>query len=278
IVVADLNEAELDFIDRSGLERAVECARRALDSLAEYERQRLVAIELQQGLLPETAPTVAGLDLSAHYQPGAFATRVGGDWYDVYHDDTRTVLVVGDMAGSGIRAAADMGRLRVLTKVLLQQGTTVPDVLATLNTFCSEEDLIATALAITIDTTRKTATVVSAGHLPPVIRRAATAEILTVTPGPLLGIGGTPHYPEQPLALDPDTTVAMFTDGLVEQANEPIDLSLARLASDVAEDHGEVAGLCERLVERRLVENPNDDIAVLAFRPIGQSVELHPDD
>lgn len=278
IVVTDLDKAELDFIDRSGLERAVACARRALDSVAEYERQRLVAIELQQGLLPEAAPLVANLDLSAHYQPGAFATRVGGDWYDVFQDDTRTVLVVGDIAGSGIRAAADMGRLRLLTRVLLQQGASVSDVLATLNTFCSDEDLIATVLAVTIDGTGEIATVVSAGHLPPVVRRAAATEILTVAPGPLLGMGGTPHYPEQPLTLDAETTVVMFTDGLVERADEPIDRSLDRLAGDVADDHGEVAGLCERLIDRRLLDSPSDDIAVLAFRSLRRPAERHPAD
>lgn len=269
IVVADLRQAELDFIDRQALERAAVCARRALDSLAEYERQRLVAIELQQGLLPETAPTLDGLELSVRYQPGAFATRVGGDWYDVFHEDGRTVLVVGDVAGSGIRAAADMGRLRVLTKVLLQQGLAMPDIFATLNAFCAEEDLIATALALTIDDARAQATVVSAGHPPPIVRRADKAEALAVTPGPLLGIGGSPAYPQRSLTLDADTTVVMYTDGLVERPDEPIDVSLARLAGDVADDQGDVAGLSARLVERRLSENATDDIAVLAFRPVG---------
>jgi PAS domain S-box-containing protein len=268
IIVADLSGPEADFIDRAGLERAAECAHRALHSVAEYERQRLVAIELQRDLLPEREPSVAGLAVATRYQPGAFATRVGGDWYDVVDNGDQAVLIVGDMAGAGIRAAADMGRVRLLTTVLLQQGNSLPEVFASLNRFCSEEDLVATALGITVEPVARTASVVSAGHLPPIVRRPPGAETVAVTPGPLLGIGGSPHYPEQPLELDGATAVVMFTDGLVEVPGEPIDQSLTRLAAEIAADTGDVAGLVERLVARRLGDDPGDDIAVVAFRPV----------
>ena len=266
VMVTDLSEAELDFMDTSGLERAAECARRALDSLAEYERQRLVALELQQDLLPAEPLTVPGVDLAARYQPGAFATQVGGDWYDVVTDASRVVLVVGDMAGSGIRAAADMGRVRLLTRVLLQAGGSVPETLASLNEFCSEEDLLATALAVTLDRQTRTVAVVTAGHPPPVVRRNDGASVISLTPGPLLGIGGEATYPVHTFPLRDGDTVVMFTDGLIEKSSEIIDTSLRLLAEKVASIDGDLDTLCDQLITTRSAEDLTDDIALLAFR------------
>lgn len=277
VLVADLERAELDFIDRAGVERAAMCASRALDSLAEYERQRLVAVELQRTLLPGTPPPVSGLDICARYEPAAFAARIGGDWFDVLDHDDRVVLVVGDMAGSGIRAAADMGRLRLLMRVLVQQGTPIPDVFATLNGFCSDEDLFATTLAVIVEHRSGRASIASAGHLPPIVRTGSGTAIAAVVPGPALGIGGSPPYREQPLSVEPGAVVVMFTDGLIEDANELIDASLERLAGEVAADRGEPGALCERLVGRRLVTNPNDDIAVLVARVAERRRDDQPD-
>jgi len=272
LAVVDLDQAELDFIDQAAVGRVAECGRRALSSLAEYERQRLVAIELQRDLLPETDPVVPGFDVVARYQPGAFATRVGGDWYDVVRDGQRAVLIVGDMAGSGVRAAADMGRVRLLVKVLLQQGRSAADALALLNQFCSEEDLVATALAVTIDLPTREVSAVSAGHLPPVISSPHTAEIAQVTPGPLLGIGGSPHYPRSTITVDDDTTIVMFTDGLIERPDELIDVSLERLAVEVlAANSDDLARLCDGLILKRQANNPTDDIAILTVRPSHRS-------
>ncbi|MEL7208777.1 MAG: PP2C family protein-serine/threonine phosphatase, partial [Actinomycetota bacterium] len=268
VVVADLSEAELRFTDHEGLAHVAASARRALDSLAEYERQRMVALELQRDLLPDRHPQVAGLQLTARYQPGAFASRIGGDWYDVItSDDGDPVLVVGDMVGSGIRAAADMGRVRLLMQVSLQQGRSVPETFAQLNRFCAEEDLLATALAVTVDRSRQAATVVSAGHLPPVIGRPGGAEVMELAAGPPFGIGGDPPYREQPVPIDVDSTVLLFTDGLIERVDQPIDRSLRLLADRLAADRGDWAGLGDRLLAPRLAEQPSDDIALLAFRP-----------
>ncbi len=269
VAVLDLTAAELDFVDRAGLERVAECARRALESLAEYERQRLVAIELQRGLLPAGEPRGTGLRVSARYQPAAFASRVGGDWYDVITMGDRVIFVVGDMTGSGIRAAADMGRVRLLIRALLGQGFDVPEVFAQLNRFCGEEDLLATALAITADPSTGSLTVVAAGHPPPVLRRSAGAEVVDVAPGPLLGIGGEVQYPERSLVIEPDELVVMFTDGLVERRTEPIDRSLGRLADRLAELPADPEVAVARLLGDSLADDPvdegTDDIAIVAF-------------
>ncbi len=266
LVVKALSGPELDFVDVESLQRASEGVQRAISSLAEYERQRLTAVELQRNLLPADTPVVDGLSLSARYEPGAFLTDVGGDWYDVIEtDDNRVVLVVGDLAGSGIRAAAEMGRVRVLTKSLLQQGAAAAEVLPVLNRFCSEEDLVGTALAVTIDQTNGEVTAVSAGHLPPIVRSSSVARLATVPPGPLLGIGGEPVYPVSSIDATAGETLLLFTDGLIERADEPIDESLAGLVSAVETMVGDcVSELCHRLVEDRLKEDPGDDIAVLA--------------
>ena len=263
VLVTGLTDAELDFVDRAGLERAAECARRALDSLAEYERQRLVAVELQRDLLPTTLPEVHGLRLAARYHPGAFASRVGGDWYDVFDQDGRVVLIVGDMAGSGIRAAADMARVRLLTRMLLQQGADLPAVLAALNRFCADEDLVATALALRFDPDHRNLTVVSAGHPPPVVRGRRSAELAGLRPGPLLGIGGQPDYPINRLAVAEGDVVVLFTDGLFERSDETIDAGLARLVDTVGALPADAEQLSRGVVERRLTEDPGDDLAVL---------------
>lgn len=274
LIVSDLEPAELDFIDREGLQRLIECATRALDSLAEYERQRLVAIELQRGLLPTAPVVVAGLEIAARYRPGAFGTRIGGDWYDVFADDHRAVLVVGDMAGSGVRAAADMGRLRLLTQVMLHQGLAVPDLLAQLNQFCAGEDLVATAVVVTLQldggrVSTKTMTISSAGHPPPLRTNRELVEMLATRPGPLLGIGGTAHYREQAFDIAYDDRIVLYTDGLFERSDEPIDLSLERLVANAAGVSAwgstTIRSLCDSLIDERVREGSNDDIAVLGF-------------
>jgi PAS domain S-box-containing protein len=272
VIVTGLSDAQLDFVDVAGLERAGECARRAIDSLAEYERQRMVAVELQRDLLPGAPPELDGLRLAARYQPGAFASRVGGDWYDVFTGDGRVVLIVGDMAGSGIRAAADMGRVRLLTRLLLQQGADVPEIFLAVNRFCADEDLVATALAVTLDTGSRTLTAVTAGHPPPVVRRTSTAGIAHLRPGPLLGIGGQPCYPPNRLDVAEGDVILMFTDGLIERPEETIDASLARLVDEVLELPPDTEILGDRLIEHRLAQDPGDDIAVLAAQLVVSAV------
>lgn len=264
VVITGLTSAELAFIDRVGLDRAVESARRAIDSLAEFERQRLVAIELQRDLLP-TEPNASPLRLSARYQPAAFATRVGGDWYDVVEIDQRVVVVVGDMAGSGVRAAADMGRVRLLTRALLQQGLDIGEVFAALNRFCDDEDLIATVLAVSINPADGEAVAVSAGHLPPVVRRKLGTELLSLKPAPLLGFGGSLDYPEQPFSIEPGDVIVMLTDGLIERPDELIDDSLDRLVRLVDRGSADVDEVAGELIANRPSADRDDDIALVAF-------------
>jgi hypothetical protein len=264
VVVSDLTSAQLNFIDRFGLSRSVDGARRAIDSLAEYERQRLVAIELQRDLLP-TEPKASSLRFSARYQPAAFATRVGGDWYDVVEVEGRVVVVVGDMAGSGVRAAADMGRVRLLTRALLQQGLEVPAVFAALNRFCADENLVATVLAVSIVPDEGRAVAVSAGHLPPVLRRPNDVDLLALKPAPLLGVGGSPDYPEHSFDLGPTDIVVMVTDGLIERPDELIDDSLKRLVQLVAESTSDVEQVAGQLIANRPSADRGDDIALVAF-------------
>ena len=270
VFVTGLDPAEVRFADRPGLSRAAECATQALASLAEYERQRHAAIELQTDLLPQAVPVVDGLDLCARYRPGAFATSVGGDWYDVAAHDGRVVLTIGDMAGSGIRAAADMGRLKLLARVLLERGATAAEVLEALNTFCAEEGLVATALAATIDTERSTISVVSAGHPPPIAARGGTAKVTPLQPGPLLGIGGRPSYEARELVVVEGETWLLYTDGLFEEVSETVDTGIERLARQVAERSGAVDELCDDLIADRVASGSADDIALLAFR-VGSS-------
>jgi PAS domain S-box-containing protein len=265
VAVVGLTRPELEFTDRLGLERLAECAKRAVESLAEYERQRLVAIELQRDLLPAGKPSAPGLEIAAQYRPGAFATGVGGDWYDVIGHEGGAVLVVGDLAGSGIRAAADMGRVRLLTKMLVRQGAALPDVFAELNRFCADEDLMATALAINVEPATGSITIVSAGHPPPVVRRDDGADVVWLTPGPPLGIGGDASYPSQNATIEPGEVVAMFTDGLVERRDESIDRSIEKLAVRISDLPTNTEAVADGLLGACAANDSTDDTALLTF-------------
>ncbi|MGB5756895.1 MAG: SpoIIE family protein phosphatase [Acidimicrobiales bacterium] len=278
LIVWGLTPAERDFLDDEGLRRVVDYAARALESVADYERRRLLAIELQRGLLPTTPTPVPGVEIASLYQPGAFSTRIGGDWYDVFRDEDRAVLVVGDMAGSGVRAAADMGRLRLLVRIMLQQGATSSSLFSQLNQYCAVEDLVATVLAVTLEldedgTPTGVMKITAAGHPPPLRKRGGMVEVLDLSPGPLLGIGGDPAYREQVFELLHQDSVVLFTDGLVERRDEAIDTSLQDMVKRTADrwssEDPAIETLCSWLVEQRLRAGSSDDIAVLGFRRDG---------
>jgi PAS domain S-box-containing protein len=266
VVVAGLDEAQAQFVDDASVERVAACARRALESLAEYERQRHTAIELQTDLLPKEMPFLPGLSVRARYWPGAFATRVGGDWYEAFADERRVVLMIGDVAGSGVRAAADMGRLKLLSQVMLEQGTPVETVLGALDRFCADQDLVATALAVTLDIANSALSVVSAGHPPPIMARSGAAHLVQLEPGPLLGVGSDRRYEPLRLHFDEADTWLLFTDGLFEEPTESVDVSLMKLANRVALAPGDLTAMCDELIAERVSGGSADDIALLAFR------------
>jgi GAF domain-containing protein/anti-sigma regulatory factor (Ser/Thr protein kinase) len=239
----------------------------ALDNATRFLRERDVAVTLQRSLLPQVLPKVPGLALAWRYFPGATGTNVGGDWYDVIPlERGRVALIIGDVMGRGLRAAAVMGQLRATARAHFYADLSPADVLARVDTELMrlEQEQIATALLAILDPATGGLTVASAGHLPPLVRTdEGKVEFLDVEPGPPLGTGAG-GYTDLEVTLTDGATVLLYTDGLVEDRRLPIDDGLATLAA-AATVSREPELLCDRaLVALGRDTEHDDDTAMLA--------------
>jgi len=254
----------------SDLMLATELADRAavaLDNATRFLRERDVALTLQRSLLPQVLPHVPGLALAWRYFPGATGTNVGGDWYDVIElDRGRVALIIGDVMGRGLRAAAVMGQLRATARAHVYADLSPAQVLARVDTELMrlEQEQIATALMAILDPGTGSLTVASAGHLPPLVRTDdGEVDFLDVEPGPPLGAGAG-GYADLEVKLAAGATVLLYTDGLVEDRRLPIDEGMATLAA-AATVSREPELLCDRaLVALGRDSEHDDDTAMLA--------------
>lgn len=233
-------------------------------------RQREAAVTLQRSLLPQKLDQPAGLRVAATYQPGGAEAAVGGDWYDVIAiDGGRTALVIGDVMGRGLRAAAVMGQLRTAVRAYARLDLPPHEVMRLLDGLAMEIDAnqIATCTYAVWDPRRRTLSYASAGHLP-VLLRCPDGTILRSEEqnGPPLGTGGGLHV-SHTLRLLPGTTGVLYTDGLVERRDEDIDQGLDLLARTLAGAMGAPEVICARLLRAMGVTSEHDDdVAVLAFQ------------
>jgi len=227
------------------------------------ERQTTVA--LQRSLLPARPPVVAGFDIAARYLPGA-EVGVGGDWYDVFALPSGYVgVVIGDVAGSGLRAAVVMGRIRSALRAYALETNDPADVLTRLDNKIQffEPDAMATAAYAVIDPARTTLTVSLAGHLPPVLLDADGNGRLLVAPADL-PLGAHHETPRRTITIPvPDATL-FYTDGLIERRDRPLRDGLVELLAAVGA--GTADDLCVQAM-RVLHEKPaTDDVALIAVR------------
>ena len=249
--------------------------------------EHLIAAELQEWLLPERSFDVEHLELATYYQAGTAGTQVGGDWYDVVDlGGGRAALVIGDVMGRGIRAAAMMGQLRTAVQAYARLDLSPRQVMRHLDAIVREtgDSQIVTCVYAVFDPRDHVLTVANAGHLPPVmlLPGAEPPRLLPSASGPPLGAGPSP-YDEQRIPMVDGARLVLYTDGLVEQRGVDIDDGLAALQRFLAEDDGGVEGLPGRIVERLLPGGCDDDVALLVARlrlPVGDTVlsERLPDD
>jgi len=257
--------------DRAFLQALAGQSAIALERARLYERERATAVALQQSLLPDRLPEVAGVELAAQFRPGSAEADVGGDWYDAFTlPDGRVVLVVGDVMGKGVGAAAGMGRLRSALRALAYADPGPGAVLQGLDrVFTATEgpDQIATLVYLLVDPVFRRAVVGGAGHLPLVlIRDGCEPELVDA------GAGSTPlGWPEQreqrTLELGPGDVLLGLTDGLVERRGSDLDEGLAKVLATVGEPAANLAALVERLSSELTVDTlGRDDATVLAVR------------
>ena len=240
-----------------------------IDNARLYTREHTTAVTLQRSLLPRHVPQVPGLQIAHRYQPASQTAEVGGDWFDVIPlKGGQVALVVGDVTGHSIHAAAIMGQLRTTTAALARLGHPPEEIMGQLSGVVAEhgEETGATCLYAQYDPASRRCRLTSAGHLPPALRHPdGTAEFIDVPAGVMLGVGQH-HYPAIDIELPPGSVLALYTDGLIERPGEDIGTGMARLARALAASPGRsLDGLCDSVLAG-LGADARDDIALLLAR------------
>ncbi|MEU8587271.1 SpoIIE family protein phosphatase [Streptomyces sp. NPDC048664] len=272
--VLDLKRAgNLAPFDGDDVLLASELAARAavsVDNARWYQSARSTALTLQRRLLPELPSRLRGLEIACRYQPAGAAGEIGGDWFDaIALPGDKTALVVGDVMGSGINAAASMGQLRSATRAFAELDLAPAEVLRHLDHLTEDvEQTIATCVYCVYDPGRDECHISLAGHLPPaLVRRGRSPELLELPTGVPLGVGGVP-FETTTFAFQPGDQLVFYTDGLVETRSEPIDERLDTLVDALAKTRG--LGLeeaCDRILDTLRPPGGEDDVALLIARP-----------
>ncbi|MFB7054060.1 SpoIIE family protein phosphatase [Streptomyces vinaceus] len=273
--------SEKEPFDEEDLTLAEELVARAgvgIDNARRYTREHALAVTLQRSLLPRDLPEQSAVEVAHYYLPAQ--SGVGGDWFDVIPlPGARVALVVGDVVGHGLHAAAAMGRLR--TAVLNFSSLDLPpdELLARLDDLVqyidqsvadgdgAEGGLIgATCLYAVYDAVTQRCTVARAGHMPPaVVRPDGTVEIPELPAGAPLGLGGFP-FESAELDLSEGTQLVLYTDGLIEDRARDIDEGLVLLRSALAHADRSPEDTCREVLAELLPVRPRDDVALLVAR------------
>jgi PAS domain S-box-containing protein len=240
-----------------------------IDNARLYSRERSAAVTLQRSLLPRDVPQVAGLEIAYRYQPASRTTEIGGDWFDVIAlDGGQAALVVGDVTGHSIRAAAIMGQLATTTAALARLGCPPDQIMRQLSSVVAAhgEEAGATCLHVLYDPQTGHCQLTSAGHPPPALRHPdGSTELIDLPPGLLLGAGQA-SYPAKEIRLPPGSIMAMYTDGLIERPGEDIGVGMSRLSRALTDGPAHsLDELCDSMLAS-LVPHPQDDVALLLAR------------
>ena len=246
---------------------ALEGLRRAAH---EVEVERSVADTLQRSILRDQLPAIPGLRFAARYLAGSDEAEIGGDWYDVIPlRDGKVGLVIGDVVGRGIRAAARMAHLQGAARAYALEGLRPSLVLERTDAFAQrlERSGMATLLYALLDPEAATLRFASAGHPPPLLigpdREAHFAEGRAGAP---VGTVGFPVYEESVVAIEQGATVLLYTDGLVERSSVALPAGMEALREAATVIPGDPEALCRLLPEGVLEGVPGDDTALLAVR------------
>jgi len=258
-------------------EELVARAALCLDNARRYAREHTLALTLQRSLLPRALPEQNAVEVAHRYLPAQ--ESVGGDWYDVIPlSGGRVALVVGDVVGHGIHAAATMGRLRTAVRNFSALDLPADELLGHLDALVDSMDqeetddhghtgiIGATCLYVIYNPVTEYCTMASAGHLPPaVITGDGLVAFPDVHAGPPLGLGGS-TFDAVEFALPADSRIVLYTDGLIEDRRQDIEAGLARLAVSLAGPRRSPEKLCEAVIRELLPEPSGDDVAVLVAR------------
>ncbi|HTZ45801.1 MAG TPA: PP2C family protein-serine/threonine phosphatase [Jatrophihabitans sp.] len=266
------HQYQLDDAYRQFLASIAERLATVLLNAQVYESEHRLAATLQRAILPSTLRSLPGLEVAGEYLPATAGLDVGGDWYDALAlDDGRVALAIGDVAGKGVQAATLMGQLRNALRAYLVDGNGPSDALARLNRLAAHVDgaHFATVLCALLNPRTGQLEYATAGHLPPLLVTPGTgARYLECPAGPPIGVLAEARYRTCSFDLPERSTLVLFTDGLVEERDEDLDVGLSRAAA-AADGFDSAAHIVRRLSRLRAGGRRADDIAILAAQRNG---------
>ncbi|MFG2874638.1 SpoIIE family protein phosphatase [Streptomyces sp. NPDC048337] len=266
--------------DRSLAQELAARAALCIDNARRYTREHTLALALQRSLLPRGLPEQGAVEVAHRYLPAE--SGVGGDWFDVIPlSGTRVALLVGDVVGHGLHAAATMGRLRTAARTFAELELAPDELLTHLDNLLvrldREEDgdnpafgstgiVGATCLYAVYDPTSQRCTMASAGHPPPALVRSDGSVTFPDLPiGPPLGLGGLP-FESAEIDVPEHSQLVLYTDGLIEDRHRDIDVALADLRRALTHPDRDPEDTCRAVLDAMAPEHPGDDIALLVAR------------
>ncbi|WP_405771053.1 SpoIIE family protein phosphatase [Streptomyces sp. NBC_00080] len=261
---------------------AEELASRAavcIDNARRFARERTTALALQHSLLPRGLPGQAAVEVAHRYLPSGSTAGIGGDWFDVIPlSGSRVALVVGDVVGHGIASTATMGRLCTAVRTLADVDLPPDELLTHLDDLVTHlagyqasgddevAELGATCLYAVYDPVSRRLALAAAGHpAPALLLPDGRAELIRMTTGPPLGVGGLPFEAVE-LELPEGAVVALYTDGLIEDRDRDVDRATGELCSALTAPAATLDALCDTVLKAVLPEEPGDDVALLLAR------------
>ncbi|CAM5598944.1 SpoIIE family protein phosphatase [Streptomyces aurantiogriseus] len=247
----------------------------AMEKAQRYDTEAALARGLQQALLPRRLSRHARVETAGRYLPGTEGMEVGGDWYDVVEAGDGLALVIGDVQGHGVQAAATMGQLRSAVRAFALGDRPPEEVMGGTNHLLIDLDpgQFASCCYVRLDPATGLARVVNAGHPPPLLRHPdGRTRIVDLPDGVVLGVDPSAHYPVAELRLDPGAILALYTDGLVERPGQDIDDGITALRAVLADagapPERSLADVADRLTAtaRQAADRPDDIALLLATR------------
>ncbi|GGZ30509.1 diguanylate cyclase [Streptomyces inusitatus] len=240
----------------------------ALERAQRYDSESALARGLQDALLPHRLPVLRNATTVGRYLPGTQGMDVGGDWYDVVVTGGELALVIGDVQGHGVAAAATMGQLRSAVRAFALSGHDPQEVMSGTNRLLIDLDpgQFASCCYVLVDPVTGRTQAVRAGHPQPLLHHPhGPTEVLDLAGGVVLGVDPEARYPVTELRLEPGAVLALYTDGLVERPGTDIDLGVERLRAALAECGSiPLAETADRLIREAVHSSDRpDDIALL---------------
>ncbi|MGV9995258.1 SpoIIE family protein phosphatase [Streptomyces sp. NPDC003374] len=281
-VVTLLRWKNPDAFDEDDLLLVEELVARAavcVDNARRYAREHQAALTLQTSLLPPTLPDHSAVEVAHRYLPADAESGVGGDWFDVIPlSGARVALVVGDVTGHGLHAAASMGRLRAAVQTLADLDLPPDELLTRLDDLVVRQSEEAEAAALgplvvgatcvyaVYDPIARKIVVARAGHPSPAIAHLREpVEFPDIPAGPPLGLGGLP-FESAEIPVEEGSVIALYTDGLIEASDRDVDVGMERLCFTLAHPDRPLEEICDIMVRTLLPVRPRDDVAFLIAR------------